>query len=89
MADIDAGKISVVVVYKVDRLTRSLADFAKIIDRFNAQFPTLSKAALYASSSRTQASQPRQVVGRSSKRLPVSARGMNRSPQEKRAILPN
>jgi site-specific DNA recombinase len=35
MADIDAGKISVVVVYKVDRLTRSLADFAKIIEHFD------------------------------------------------------
>src|SRR5471032_222826 len=27
MADVDAGRIDVVVVYKVDRLTRSLADF--------------------------------------------------------------
>src|SRR5579884_4026336 len=35
MADIDAGKISVVVVYKVDRLTRSLSDFAKIIEPFD------------------------------------------------------
>ena len=35
MADIDAGKISVVVVYKVDRLSRSLADFAKIIEHFD------------------------------------------------------
>jgi DNA invertase Pin-like site-specific DNA recombinase len=34
MADISAGKVSIVVVYKVDRLTRSLADFAKIIDQF-------------------------------------------------------
>ena len=29
LADIDAGKVDVVVVYKVDRLTRSLADFAQ------------------------------------------------------------
>ena len=35
MADIHAGKVSVVVVYKVDRLTRSLADFAKIIEQFD------------------------------------------------------
>ena len=35
MADIEAGKVSVVVVYKVDRLTRSLADFAKIIEHFD------------------------------------------------------
>jgi len=32
MADMAAGRIDVVVVYKVDRLTRSLSDFAKIVD---------------------------------------------------------
>jgi DNA invertase Pin-like site-specific DNA recombinase len=37
LADIDAGKVDVVVVYKVDRLTRSLADFAKIVERFDAR----------------------------------------------------
>ena len=31
-----AGEIQVVVVYKVDRLTRSLADFAKLIELFDA-----------------------------------------------------
>jgi site-specific DNA recombinase len=36
LADIDSGKVDTVVVYKVDRLTRSLADFAKIIERFDA-----------------------------------------------------
>jgi site-specific DNA recombinase len=35
--DIRAGKVDVVVVYKVDRLTRSLADFAKIIEVFDAR----------------------------------------------------
>ncbi len=37
LEDIDAGKIDTVVVYKVDRLTRSLADFAKIVDVLDAQ----------------------------------------------------
>ena len=32
MADIEAGQIDVVVVYKVDRLTRALSDFAKLVD---------------------------------------------------------
>ena len=32
LADIAAGKIDVVVIYKIDRLTRSLADFARIIE---------------------------------------------------------
>lgn len=35
LADIEARKIDTVVVYKVDRLTRSLADFAKIIEVFD------------------------------------------------------
>ena len=35
MADIEVGKVNVVVVYKVDRLTRSLADFAKIVEHFD------------------------------------------------------
>src|SRR2546425_3609456 len=34
--DVEAQKIDAVVVYKVDRLTRSLADFAKIIEIFDA-----------------------------------------------------
>ena len=36
LEDIKAGKVQIVVVYKVDRLTRSLADFAKIVDIFDA-----------------------------------------------------
>ena len=37
LADIGAGRVDTVVVYKVDRLTRSLADFAKIVDAFDAK----------------------------------------------------
>lgn len=36
LADIRSRKIDVVVVYKVDRLTRSLADFAKLVELFEA-----------------------------------------------------
>jgi DNA invertase Pin-like site-specific DNA recombinase len=35
-ADIEAGKVDVVVVYKVDRLTRSLSDFARLVEVFDA-----------------------------------------------------
>lgn len=35
--EIDAGNVDAVVVYKVDRLTRSLSDFARIVERFDAQ----------------------------------------------------
>ena len=37
LGDIRQGLIEVVVVYKVDRLTRSLADFAKIVELFDAR----------------------------------------------------
>jgi site-specific DNA recombinase len=37
LEDIRARKIDVIVVYKVDRLTRSLADFAKLVELFDAQ----------------------------------------------------
>ena len=37
LADIEAGRIDVVVVYKIDRLTRSLADFAKLVEVFDAR----------------------------------------------------
>jgi site-specific DNA recombinase len=35
LADVRAGKITIVVVYNVDRLTRSLADFAKLVELFD------------------------------------------------------
>ena len=35
LADIEAGQIDVVVVYKVDRLTRALFDFAKLVEIFD------------------------------------------------------
>jgi DNA invertase Pin-like site-specific DNA recombinase len=35
LADISAGRVEVVVTYKVDRLTRALADFARLIETFD------------------------------------------------------
>jgi DNA invertase Pin-like site-specific DNA recombinase len=37
LADIRAGRIEIVVVYKVDRLTRSLADFARLVEIFDGE----------------------------------------------------
>src|SRR5246127_5194525 len=37
LKDIDAGRVDVIVVYKIDRLTRSLADFAKLVETFDAK----------------------------------------------------
>lgn len=36
LEEIDAGRVDMVVVYKIDRLTRSLADFAKLVERLEA-----------------------------------------------------
>ena len=35
LEDVDAGRVDTIVVYKIDRLTRSLADFARIVDRLD------------------------------------------------------
>ena len=46
IGDIEAGLIDIVVVYKVDRLTRSLADFAKLtelLDRHDASFVSVTQ----------------------------------------------
>src|SRR5215467_7883017 len=37
LADLTAGRVDIVVVYKIDRLTRSLTDFAKIVEIFDAR----------------------------------------------------
>ncbi len=47
MADVAASKVDTIVVYKVDRLTRSLADFAKIVevlDKAGASFVSVTQA---------------------------------------------
>ena len=47
LADVDAGRVDVIVVYKVDRLTRSLADFARIVDTLDkagASFVSVTQA---------------------------------------------
>jgi site-specific DNA recombinase len=37
LADVEAKKVDTIIVYKVDRLTRSLADFAKIVEALDAR----------------------------------------------------
>lgn len=37
MQDIESGKVDIIVVYKVDRLTRSLADFAKLVELMDSK----------------------------------------------------
>lgn len=47
LADVAAGKLDIILVYKIDRLTRSLADFAKIVeilDKAGASFVSITQA---------------------------------------------
>jgi site-specific DNA recombinase len=37
LADVESGRVDVIVVYKVDRLTRALSDFAKIVEILDAR----------------------------------------------------
>ncbi len=50
LADVEEGRIDVVVVYKIDRLSRSLLDFASLMERFR-------KAGAYFVSSPSRSSQ--------------------------------
>jgi len=47
LADVEAGRIDVVVVYKIDRLSRALMDFAKLVevfDRHNVTFVSVTQS---------------------------------------------
>lgn len=47
LADIEAGKVDIVLLYKIDRLTRSLTDFSKIVevlDRAGASFVSITQS---------------------------------------------
>ena len=47
LSDIDAGKVDIILLYKIDRLTRSLSDFAKIVeilDRKGASFVSITQS---------------------------------------------
>src|SRR6478752_4811184 len=47
MKDAEAGRIDIVVVYKIDRLSRSLMDFAKLVevfDRYDVTFVSVTQA---------------------------------------------
>ena len=47
LADVAAGKVNIILLYKIDRLTRSLADFAKIVevlDKAGASFVSITQS---------------------------------------------
>lgn len=48
LADVEAGRVDIIVIYKIDRLTRSLTDFVRLIDvldRYGASFVSVSARA--------------------------------------------
>ena len=54
LADIEAGKVDVVVVYKIDRLSRSIMDFGKLLtlfDKHHVEFASVTQDINTASSS--------------------------------------
>jgi site-specific DNA recombinase len=55
--DVREGLVDVIVVYKIDRLSRSLADFAKLVELFDAQKVT------FVSRSRSNSTPPRRWDG--------------------------
>ena len=47
LAEVEAGRVDIIVVYKVDRLTRSLSEFARIVDvldRKGASFVSVTQS---------------------------------------------
>ena len=47
LADVEAGQVDVIVVYKIDRLTRSLADFARIVEVLDAKAASFVSVTLF------------------------------------------
>ena len=84
LADIQAGKVDAVVTYKVDRLTRSLADFAKIVEIFDAKgvsFVSVTAAVQHHDINGAAHSQRAAVL------CPVRARGHRRAhPRQDRRV---
>jgi DNA invertase Pin-like site-specific DNA recombinase len=61
LADIAAGRVDTVVAYKVDRLTRSLTDFAKLVDLWAIAIKLLHEVFECSSPQQKQAISPRKT----------------------------
>jgi DNA invertase Pin-like site-specific DNA recombinase len=80
LADIAAHRIDAVVVYKVDRLTRSLADFARIVEVFDAHGVSFVSI--------TQAFNTTTSMGRLTLLLPTSS-AMSTDRRQPAPLIPN
>jgi site-specific DNA recombinase len=58
IAEIEEGKIDVIVVYKVDRLTRALSDFAKLVEIFDPPVFAVRERAGYNGGKRRHLQKP-------------------------------
>src|SRR6266403_1942011 len=88
LADIRAGRIDILVVYKVDRLTRSLADFARLVEIFDAQgasFVSVTQQFNTTSSMGASRSMCCCPLPSSSGKSPASASATRSPPRKRRA----
>jgi DNA invertase Pin-like site-specific DNA recombinase len=63
LADIASGKVDVVVVYKIDRLTRALTDFARIVEQADAKRASLLRPVRARGHRRAHQGQDRRLEG--------------------------
>ena len=86
LADIEEGLVDVVVVYKIDRLSRSLSDFAKLVDVFDRHAVTFVSV---TQSFNTTTSMGRLTLNILLVLRPVRARGHGRAhPRQDRRLPP-
>jgi site-specific DNA recombinase len=82
LADIRAGEVQIIVVYKVDRLTRSLADFAKIVDVLDAHGASFVSVTQQFNTTTSMGRLTLNMLPNSSARSPASA-SATRSPRRR------
>ena len=66
LADVEVGRVDIVVVYKIDRLSRSLMDFAKLVDVFDRRQVTFVSVTQSFNTTTSMSPSRRFSAGRSS-----------------------
>jgi hypothetical protein len=84
LADLTAGRVDTIVVYKIDRLTRSLADFAKIVEILDTRGASFVSVTQQFNTTTSMGRLTLNVVGTTGIDPPVSAAMANR--ESRRAL---
>ena len=79
--DVKARKIDVIVVYKVDRLTRSLADFAKLVELFDAHGVSFISVTQAFNTTTSKGRRGEATAARRTKRMSDEALATDRPPE--------